>query len=92
MPPPFPFTPFVAAAAAFQYPRKKIMLVLSLSRLARFLIEGVLAIWFGRQLLRFARSPIMAYIMAMLIVVSVVGSGLAIRSWIKRSKTVHAAE
>ena len=91
MPPPFPFTPFVAAAAAFQYPRKKIMLVLSLSRLARFLIEGVLAIWFGRRLLRFARSPIVAYIIAMLIVVSVAGSGLAIRSWIKRSKTLHAA-
>ena len=56
------------------------------------LIESVLAIWFGRKLLRFARSPIMAYIIAMLIVVSVAGSGLAIRSWIKRSKTLHAAE
>lgn len=91
MPPPFPFTPFVAAAAAFQYPRKKILLVLSLSRLARFCIEGVLAIWFGRKLLRFARSPIMGYLIAILIVVSIAGSGLAIRSWIKHSKTAHAS-
>jgi hypothetical protein len=68
------------------------VLVLSLSRLARFLIEGVLAIWFGRKLLRFARSPIMAYIIAILIIVSIAGSGLAIRSWIKRSKTIHGAE
>src|SRR5215472_12710073 len=52
VPPPFPFTGFVAAAAASQYPRRRLVLVVFLSRLARFLIEGTLGIFFGRRLLR----------------------------------------
>ena len=34
LPPPFPFTAFVAAAAALQYPRKKLLLAVSLARFA----------------------------------------------------------
>src|SRR5712691_6429144 len=47
MPPPFPFTGFVAGAAAFQYPRKKLLATIALARLARFSILGMLAIAFG---------------------------------------------
>ena len=83
LPPPFPFTPVVAGAAAFQYPRKNALLVLSASRFARFLIEGILAIVFGRRLLRLARSPLLGYVIAGVIVVSLLGSALAIRAWIK---------
>jgi len=80
MPPPFPFTAFVAGAAALQYPRKRLLLVVSLARLARFLIEGLLAIYLGRRLvLRFVRSPVIAYVVAGLIIVSIVGSILSIR-------------
>ena len=32
MPPPFPFTPFVAAAAVLQYPRKKLLATVALGR------------------------------------------------------------
>jgi membrane protein YqaA with SNARE-associated domain len=91
LPPPFPFTVLVAGAAAFQYPRKKMLLVLGLSRFARFFIEGVLAIRFGRTLLRLARSPMTGYLIAGLIVFSVAGSVLAIRSWIHDSKGRSAA-
>ncbi len=62
MPPPFPFTAFVAAAAAFQYPRKRLLLVVCPSRLSRFLIEGALGIFFGRRLLRLAGSATVAYL------------------------------
>ena len=41
MPPPFPFTPFIAGAAAFQYPRKKLLGVIAGARLLRFSIEGL---------------------------------------------------
>ena len=80
MPPPFPFTAFVAGAAALQYPRKKLLLVVSLARLARFLIEGLLAIYVGRRLvLRFVRSPLIGYVIVGLAIVSIVGSFFSIR-------------
>ena len=86
MPPPFPFTAFVAAAAAFQYPRKRLLLVVSLSRLSRFLIEGALGIFVGRSLLRLAGSATVAYLVGGLIVLSFAASGFAVFSWVKRGR------
>lgn len=91
MPPPFPFTAFVAGAAALQYPRKKLLLVVSISRFARFSIEGLLAIYLGRRyLLRLALSPVFEYVIGGLIVVSIVGSIISICSvaW-RRSAATH---
>ena len=80
MPPPFPFTAFVAGAAALQYPRKKLLLVVGAARLGRFLIEGLFAIYVGRRLvLRFVGSPSIGYVVAGLVVVSFAGSILSIR-------------
>src|SRR5262249_45620461 len=56
MPPPFPFTPFVAGASAFQYPRKKMFTVIAAARFIRFLTIGVLAIVFGEGILRLAEA------------------------------------
>jgi membrane protein YqaA with SNARE-associated domain len=87
MPPPFPFTPFVAGAAAFQYPRKKLLAVVSAARFARFLLEGLLAIHFGRHLLRLENSALLEYMVIALLVVSIGGSGLAVLSWSRRKQT-----
>src|SRR5579885_467056 len=57
-PPPFPFTPFVMAAAALQYPRKKLLAVIAATRLVRFLIVGALALKFGQSILKWAQLPI----------------------------------
>src|SRR5262252_6659462 len=35
-PPPFPFTPFIMAAAALQYPRKKMLAIVGAARMFRF--------------------------------------------------------
>jgi membrane protein YqaA with SNARE-associated domain len=86
MPPPFPFTAFVAAAAGLQYSRRKLVAVVSASRLARFLIEGGIAILIGRRLLRWANSPVLEYIVVALIVASVVGSLFPLVGWIKRRR------
>jgi hypothetical protein len=86
MPPPSPFTAFVAGAAALQYPRRKLLGIISVSRLVRFLIESVLAILFGRRLLRWARSPVFEGAIVGLAIASVAGSVFVILSWIKRSK------
>jgi len=88
MPPPFPFTPFVAAAAAFQYPRGKLLGVIALSRAVRFSIEGLLAIQFGRSILALAKAPAVQYGVIGLIVVSIAGSGLSVYRWVKRSRHV----
>jgi membrane protein YqaA with SNARE-associated domain len=87
MPPPFPFTPFVAAAAAMQYPRKKLLSVIAVARLVRFATEGTLATFFGRHILRFAALPAVHWFILALVFVSVVGSVLSIYRWIQRSKT-----
>ena len=48
LPPPFPFTAFVAAAAAFRYPRNKLLSFVGGARFIRFCeIEGALAVHYG---------------------------------------------
>jgi hypothetical protein len=80
LPPPFPFTPFLAAAAALQYPRKKLLLAVSLARFVRFLIEGLLAIYLGSRLvLHLVRSPVMGYLIGGIVLVSIAGSIISIR-------------
>ena len=84
MPPPFPFTAFVAAAAAMQYPRKKLLGVIAIARLVRFSTEGTLATHFGPRILRFAGLPAVRWSIIGLIVISVVGSAFSIYRWIQR--------
>jgi membrane protein YqaA with SNARE-associated domain len=87
MPPPFPFTPFVAAAAAMQYPRKKLLSVIAATRFVRFSTEGTLATYFGRRILSFAAKPAVHWFIVGLIVVSVVGSAVSVYRLIQHSKT-----
>jgi membrane protein YqaA with SNARE-associated domain len=86
MPPPFPFTAFVAAAAAFQYPRKRLLAVIAATRLTRFLIEGSIAILIGRRLIRLAQTPAVEYAVVTLIIISIAGSAFSVRNWFKRSE------
>jgi membrane protein YqaA with SNARE-associated domain len=90
MPPPFPFTAIVAAAAAFQYPRNKLLSFVGAGRFVRFVIEGALAIHYGRWIIRQARSPILEDVMIALIVISIVASVISIYQWSEKSKrTAH---
>jgi membrane protein YqaA with SNARE-associated domain len=91
MPPPFPFTPFVAAAAALQYPRKKLLTVIAVTRMIRFTGMGFLAILFGQRILRWGRLPSVQFAVIALIVISVAGSVISVIGWIKRSKSKVAS-
>jgi len=91
IPPPFPFTPFIAAAAALEYPRKKLLAVVAAARLARFFIVGALAIAFGPRILRLADSPVMRGSIEALIIISIGGSALSIYNWAKRSRAAATA-
>jgi membrane protein YqaA with SNARE-associated domain len=87
MPPPFPFTPFVAASAALEYPRKKLLAVVAATRFVRFSIAGILAILFGRRILKIAESPVVQWGIVVLIVISIGGSALQIVRWVRASKS-----
>ena len=90
MPPPFPFTAFVAAAAALKYPRSKLLLFVGAGRLMRFGIEGALAIHYGRWIIRQAESPLLEHVMIALIVISIGGSAYSIYKWIMGARKRQA--
>lgn len=90
MPPPFPFTPIVAAASAFQYPRKKMLSVIAAARFVRFFGVGLLAIVFGRGILRLARTSAVEYTILVFFAICVLGSVLSVRRWAKRGKRAPA--
>jgi hypothetical protein len=76
----------VATAAAFKYPRKKLFSFVGAGRFARFLIEGALAIHYGRWIIRQAKSAFLEDVMIALIVVSIAGSAISIYQWSEKNK------
>jgi membrane protein YqaA with SNARE-associated domain len=81
-PPPFPFTTVIAAVSALHYPRGKMLGVIAGGRVVRFTIVGLLAIWLGRHLMRFTRTPAFEWSMAAFIALCVIGSAISIYKWI----------
>lgn len=53
LPPPFPIVPFLLAAGAMQYSRKKFLAALALGRAVRFTIVAGLGALYGRHIVRF---------------------------------------
>ncbi len=84
-PPPFPFTPVVAAASAFNYPRSRLLAIVVAGRIVRFTAVGLLALTFGHAFLRFAKTNTFVAIMITVITLSVAGSVLSIIRWIRHS-------
>jgi len=83
LPPPFPIVPFLLAAGALQYPRKRFVGALALGRGVRYLIEAYLGFHYGRHILRFF-SKYYAPALAILIGVAVVGSVLTLIEYFAR--------
>ena len=85
LPPPFPFTPFIIVMAALQYPRWKMLGIVAVGRALRFSAEGTLAIIYGRHILNMAKNSVLQEAIVALVVISVVGSGWSIYTWIKKA-------
>jgi membrane protein YqaA with SNARE-associated domain len=93
LPPPFPFTTVVLAASALQYPRRQLLFQIFVGRLIRFVAEGLLALYFGRRLLRYLRAPVVEYFIYALIAVIIVGSLISLVTWLKsRRKLIGPAQ
>lgn len=86
-PPPFPFTAFVMAAAALQYSRSRMLLLIGATRMIRFTLLGVLALRFGESILRWFKRPIVQGFLIGLIILCTVGSVVSVYGWIRRCRS-----
>jgi len=86
-PPPFAFTAVIAAASALHYPRVKMLALIALGRAVRFAIVGLLAISFGKHLIRIAQSTTFEWVMTGFIVMCAAGSVYSIYQWVRESKS-----
>jgi len=78
------FSPVILIAAALKYPRTKLLIIVGIFRFLRFSAEGLLAVYFGRHILRVVQSPDAQHLITALIIVSVAGSGWAVYSWTRK--------
>jgi membrane protein YqaA with SNARE-associated domain len=85
-PPGFPFTPFIVVPAALQYPRNKMLLIIAGCRLVRFLVEGWLALIYGRRLIQLANSPWLQHGLLVLAAISRIGSVFSIWGWVQKGR------
>jgi membrane protein YqaA with SNARE-associated domain len=86
LPPPFPFVPFLLAAGAMQYSRKKFLGALTLGRGIRYTVAAGLGYHYGRHILRFF-SQYYKPAMAILIALAVIGAALSLIQYLRyRSK------
>ncbi len=85
-PPGFPFTVFIVVSAALQYPRTKMVAIVTGCRLLRFTIEGWLAIVYGPRILQMAKSPVVEKLIMALVVISLAGSTLSIWKWVRTGR------
>lgn len=84
LPPPFPFTPVVMTASAFQTPRVKLFSAVFFGRLVRCTTEAVLALYFGRKLIAYLNSDVVTYAVYGLIALAAVLSTLSLITWLRR--------
>jgi len=83
-PPPFPFTTVIAAVSALGYPIWKTLIINFMARGVRFAILSILAVKFGRHVLRFANSAPFKWTMVVFIVLCLTASGFSIVHWLRR--------
>ncbi len=86
LPPPFPFTPVIMAASAFQYPRAKLFASVFIGRLCRYTIEAVLALYFGRRLIRYINSEVFGYFVYGLLGLALVASIFSVLKWLSKDR------
>lgn len=89
-PPPFPFTTVIAAVSALDYPLWKLLLMNFLARGARFAILAILALKFGREVLRIANSAPFKWTMAAFVLLCLIASVFSIMHWLRKPQRQSA--
>jgi len=84
LPPPFPFTTALMSASALQTPRRALFSAVIAGRLIRFTTEAILAMYFGRQVIRFLNSRVVEYSVYGLIAIAIVLSVISVVRWVRK--------
>jgi hypothetical protein len=74
------------AAAALQYPRKRLLMVVGATRMLRFTLLGLLALRFGESVLKWAQNSMVQRFLVGLIIICTVGSIVSVYGWIRRAR------
>jgi membrane protein YqaA with SNARE-associated domain len=85
LPPPFPFLPFLLAAGAMQYSRKKFLAALVVGRGIRYFIEAYLGFRYGNHILRFFNRYYKPAL-AVLIGLAVIGTIMSVIQYLRMRK------
>src|SRR5580700_3616387 len=85
LPPPFPFLPFLLAAGAMQYSKKKFLSALTLGRGIRYFLEAAVAFVYGGHMVRFF-SPHYKQAMVILIGLALIGAVLSVIQYLRMKK------
>ena len=86
-PPPFPFTMLVAVNSALGFPRPKLLGIVAVSRAARFVILGALALKFGRAIIHMVNSNGFKDFMYGFTAVCLAGSIYSITGWLRKGRS-----
>jgi len=68
LPPPMPFKIFVATAGTLEYPRWRFVLTVVIARSVRYYVEGILAVFYGAQVMQFIKDYGLALLASVLFV------------------------
>jgi membrane protein YqaA with SNARE-associated domain len=94
IPPPFPFSPFMLAAGALGLRALTFFVAFALSRMFRFGVEALLAVWYGQTIVRWIESDVMQQVVLGMVVLAVLLTTLSIvrlvRSSHRPAKRAHA--
>ena len=92
LPPPAPFKIFVLAAAAFEMNFGHFLLAIFAGRFVRFLIEALLTLWFGPQIVAMTVSLFAHHFLWILAAVGALVVGWLLRRRAKRTRTALALD
>ena len=86
IPPPFPFTPFVLTCGALEVSQRSFLLTLAGMRLLRYGGESVLALFYGRRIIRWMDSDVYQKIVWMFIILVITGTAFSAYKLIRQTR------
>lgn len=78
IPPPFPFSAFVLGAGALEVPQRPFLSMLAAMRFLRFLAEGLAALYFGRRIIVWMKTPFFQHFIQGLMGIAILASAYSI--------------
>ena len=90
-PPPFPFTAMIATVSALAYPRLKLLAIVAASRLVRFVILSLLAIKYGRAIIRIIDTPAFKWSVGTFAALCLIVSVFSILKWVRAGRSGRPA-